>query len=674
MRVLRLVLLLAIAAPLQAQSADLDPDTLIGMDEEVRGHWVRAVEAFARARGKKPTTRQRARLRHARKRGTAYWSWLLSDLIKAKRYEELPMAIALARLVNPRDAATSRAARIAKSKGLDIPTVPPEDQHSVKEYPYRSPGGRMRSWTPDLRQAEAVIDKALAWLVKQQSPKGQWDARRHGASAAYDVGVTGLALLALTARGPEGLSGARGKAASKAAAYLVGAQSDDGDFGGRSDKAIYMTAFATEALAEYAVIANKRKELLATLERARDYLVDAQAPGQGWRYDKRAVPSDTAVTGRVVCALERLRRAGVAVPEGAFQGAARWTESMTDHEFGQVGYNMRGGSVPRPPGLQATFPSEHSQSMTAAGCLINLYVGRASRDVEKGLRLIREIKPRADFPDMYYWEGGARAWQAARGYVMHNWYAELVSSVVKCLGTDGGVLAKGPWRDGGRVYATAMCVLALSTPYREPPATRASAFFRTKKHVVDVWWETPTGIYLDAGASVKVAASGVLVVWRNGPELGPEGTQDPPKGLAPLHQAGQLRLPGGSHRARRQAVPDQGWRPACAGARPALPAGQRHPSEILRQGLGGLPGACDEVMGGPGGPTLPGGPKLGRYGPFPPADHELMRGFLEGGCFVFSGPSRWNALGLGSTAVFASQLVYNTKRSGVFRFGKPRTS
>jgi len=63
-------------------------------------------------------------------------------------------------------------------------------------------------------------------------------------------------------------------------------------------------------------------------------------------------------------------------------------------------------------------------------------------------------------------------------------------------------------------------------------------------------------------------------------------------------------------------------------------------------------------------------PKLGRYGPVPPEDHELMRGFLEGGRFVFSGPSRWNALGLGSTAVFASQLVYNTKRSGEFRFGK----
>jgi len=45
-----------------------------------------------------------------------------------------------------------------------------------------------------------------------------------------------------------------------------------------------------------------------------------------------------------------------------------------------------------------------------------------------------------------------------------------------------------------------------------------------------------------------------------------------------------------------------------------------------------------------------------------------MRGFLEDGPFVFTGPERWNALGLGTTTVFAKALVYNTKRSGLFDF------
>jgi hypothetical protein len=39
---------------------------------------------------------------------------------------------------------------------------------------------------------------------------------------------------------------------------------------------------------------------------------------------------------------------------------------------------------------------------------------------------------------------------------------------------------------------------------------------------------------------------------------------------------------------------------------------------------------------------------------------------------VFTGPERWNALGLGTTAVLAVPLVCNTKRSGTFVFGKRR--
>ncbi len=62
-------------------------------------------------------------------------------------------------------------------------------------------------------------------------------------------------------------------------------------------------------------------------------------------------------------------------------------------------------------------------------------------------------------------------------------------------------------------------------------------------------------------------------------------------------------------------------------------------------------------------------PETSKFGKAPPRDEELMRGFLEGTPFVFTGPEKWNALGLGSTAMFAAPLVYNTKRSGTFKFG-----
>lgn len=65
-------------------------------------------------------------------------------------------------------------------------------------------------------------------------------------------------------------------------------------------------------------------------------------------------------------------------------------------------------------------------------------------------------------------------------------------------------------------------------------------------------------------------------------------------------------------------------------------------------------------------------PRRSRFGDVPPTDEALLHAFLDGEPFVFTGPERWNALGLGTTAVFATPLVYNTKRSGQFTFGSRR--
>lgn len=62
-------------------------------------------------------------------------------------------------------------------------------------------------------------------------------------------------------------------------------------------------------------------------------------------------------------------------------------------------------------------------------------------------------------------------------------------------------------------------------------------------------------------------------------------------------------------------------------------------------------------------------PQQGPWGAVPPEDRELVRGFLGDDRFVFSGPAYWNALGLGTTQVYARTLVYNRKRTGVFQFG-----
>ena len=61
-------------------------------------------------------------------------------------------------------------------------------------------------------------------------------------------------------------------------------------------------------------------------------------------------------------------------------------------------------------------------------------------------------------------------------------------------------------------------------------------------------------------------------------------------------------------------------------------------------------------------------PVESRFGPAPARDQEILRAFFDEDRFVITGPPRWNALGLGSTAMFAATLVYNTRRTGEFSF------
>jgi hypothetical protein len=65
-------------------------------------------------------------------------------------------------------------------------------------------------------------------------------------------------------------------------------------------------------------------------------------------------------------------------------------------------------------------------------------------------------------------------------------------------------------------------------------------------------------------------------------------------------------------------------------------------------------------------------PEASRFGAVPPLEKEVLRGFIGTDEFVITGPPVWNALGLGTTAAFASTLVYNHKRSGEFKLGNLR--
>jgi len=52
--------------------------------------------------------------------------------------------------------------------------------------------------------------------------------------------------------------------------------------------------------------------------------------------------------------------------------------------------------------------------------------------------------------------------------------------------------------------------------------------------------------------------------------------------------------------------------------------------------------------------------KTSKFGPVPPSEEELIEGFLGTKNYIITGPRYWNALGLGTTRMFVSVIVYNT--------------
>lgn len=65
-------------------------------------------------------------------------------------------------------------------------------------------------------------------------------------------------------------------------------------------------------------------------------------------------------------------------------------------------------------------------------------------------------------------------------------------------------------------------------------------------------------------------------------------------------------------------------------------------------------------------------PQESSFGPVGPTEEELLRAYFDGEPFLVTGPYFWNALGLGTTQMFAVSLVYNQKLTGEVRLGGGR--
>jgi len=62
-------------------------------------------------------------------------------------------------------------------------------------------------------------------------------------------------------------------------------------------------------------------------------------------------------------------------------------------------------------------------------------------------------------------------------------------------------------------------------------------------------------------------------------------------------------------------------------------------------------------------------PRMTAFGAAPPDDEVLVRSFLKDDRFLLTSPNLYNSLGLGTTQLYNTRVVYNHKRHGEFKLG-----
>lgn len=350
----------------------------------------------------------------------------------------------------------------------------------------------------------ASIHDGLAWLANHQNPDGFWSAAAFDVecgkqgddvlcdglgSPQFDVGVTGLSLLAFLGAGNTHKRGEHSVVVNRGLRFLTQVQSPDGNFGQASNpQHTYDHVIATLAMVEAYGRSGRDLQLRAPAERALRYLYRIRNPGGAWRYagfhaEMSTTPNDMSVTGWAILAMTLAKDLELPLDETALEDALLFLEEMTDPVTGVTGYTARGSRPARQRGTAEFWPDDQTESMTAVGVLCRIFadpelVRPGNREmVEKGIALLTRLPPVWDDAqpgrrDFYYWYYGAYAtYQYGKG-AWAIWERSLESAIAEHQHSRGELRGswdpqEDPWGSvGGRVYSTATLTLCMEVFHR----------------------------------------------------------------------------------------------------------------------------------------------------------------------------------------------------------------
>lgn len=284
--------------------------------------------------------------------------------------------------------------------------------------------------------------KGLQFLVRAQTPEGNWTDRSYGSEPA----VVGLAVVAMLAHGDDPNYGPYGRPIRRGLDYILKQMNPQTGYIGRS---MYNHGFATLALAEaYGTVQDD--QLGPALQKAVGLILNAQSknPFGGWRYSPESTDADTTVSGAQIVALFAARNAGIAVPEAAIKKGLLFFGTC---QTADGGYGYTPGSAP-------------NAARTAIGCLaLALAKEKNSKSFQNASNYLKNAPAESSYYH-YYLYYASQAFFHISPEAWQTWNRKNIRALGATQNNDGS------W-DGqfGPTFATAASLLSLALNYRFLP-------------------------------------------------------------------------------------------------------------------------------------------------------------------------------------------------------------
>ncbi len=301
--------------------------------------------------------------------------------------------------------------------------------------------------TPESR---AAIERALAWLARQQKPDGAFGSLSH---YGPHVGITGLAGLAFVSHGDTPGRGPYGRTIDRCIDFILAHSSESGLLAAETSHGpMYGHGFASLFLAEVYGMTDA-PDILEKLRKAIRLIVTTQNDEGGWRYQPVRHDADISVTICQVTALRAARNAGLFVEESVIDNAIQYVLN-TQNPDGGFRYMIN-------PGASAFARS-------AAGVAALQYAGvYRGESLERGLEYLMKFAPPNEQSVGHYFYGHYYAAQAmffAGDAHWSKWWPVIRDELLARQSDDGY------WRgQAGNEYGTAMALIILQMPNRMLP-------------------------------------------------------------------------------------------------------------------------------------------------------------------------------------------------------------